>query len=88
MNKIDIVQAVKNKQKIFTPENMICPDEPCFQKVAEAIIETEIQGYITGVIPLSTRETPTIIAKVLIEGEITPLGEELLEMDKAKGAFY
>lgn len=88
MNKIDIVRAVKNQQNIFTPENTGCIDLNSFQAIAEAILETKSEGYITGEIKRKFAVQSLDVNQVLVEGQITLFGEELLEMEEAKGSIY
>lgn len=88
MNKIDIVKAVKNHQTTFTQENTGCPDLETFQAIAEAIIETENEGYITNVITHEFNKGSGLFKEVSVLGIVTPIGEDLLEMEEAKGSFY
>lgn len=87
MNKIDIVRAVKNQQRFFTPENTGL-DEESFQIIAKAIVETEEEGYITEVIPHEAGDGSARYDQVVVQGQVTPIGEDLLEMEEAKGSFY
>lgn len=87
MNKIDIVRAVKNNSTVFTPENTGCIDRESFQSIAQAIIETEKEGYITDVIAQKAPDCSGF-DQILVHGKVTPIGEDLLEMEEAKGSFY
>lgn len=86
MNKIDIVRAVKNHQTSFTPENTGCPNQERFQAIADAIVQTEAEGYITDVIP--HHDGSTGYDQVIVRGHVTAIGEDLLEMEEVKGSFY
>jgi hypothetical protein len=88
MNKLDIVKAVKNHQRSFTPTSTGCKNFETFQAIAEVIVEAENEGYITQVVTHKSQNDSESYDLVSVQGEVTPIGEELLDMDEAKGAYY